>query len=65
MLKKIKENDVLKSFEVDVVTNFIKYEVESFSDAEVYTVDVDDSEENGVIGFRWNTCGRRQNISSV
>ena len=52
MLKKIKENDALKSFEVDVVTNFVKYEVESFSDTEVYTVDADDSEENGVIGFR-------------
>lgn len=39
---KIKENE-RKSIEVDVVTNFIKVEVESFSDAVVYTDD-DDSE---------------------
>ena len=30
-----------------MVTNFIKYEVKSFSDAEVYTDDDDDSEEDG------------------
>ena len=52
VLKKTKENNVLKRFEVDVVTSFIKYEVESFSDAEIYTDDDDDSEEDGVIGFR-------------
>ena len=34
---KIKENDELKSVEVDIVTNFIKNEVESSSGAEVYT----------------------------
>ena len=39
MLKKIKENNELKSVEIDVVTNFIKDEVESSSDAEVYTDD--------------------------
>ena len=31
VLKKIKENNKLKSVEVDVVTNFIKDEVERFS----------------------------------
>ena len=34
---KIKENDELKSVEVDIVTNFIKNEVEGSSGAEVYT----------------------------
>ena len=47
--------------EVNVVTNFIKDEVESLSDAEVYTDDNDDDddddddddfEEDRVIGFR-------------
>ena len=47
MLKKILKNKVLKRIEVHVVTNFIKYEVKSFSDAEVYTDDDDDSEEDG------------------
>ena len=35
---KIKENNERKSIEVDL-TNFIKVEVESFSDAVVYTDD--------------------------
>ena len=59
-MKKIKENDELKTVEVNVVTNFIKDEVESLSDAEVYTDDDndddddddDDFEEDRVIGFR-------------
>ena len=59
-MKKIKENDELKTVEVNVVTNFIKDEVESLSDAEVYTDDDDDDdddfEEDRVIGFRWNGC---------
>ena len=38
--------------EVNVVTNFIKGEVESSSDAEVYTDDNDDSEKDRVIGIR-------------
>ena len=46
-----KENIELKSVKVDVVTNFIKDEVESFSDTEVYT-DEDNSEEDRVIGFK-------------
>ena len=37
VLKKIKENNELKSVEVDVVTNFIFDEVERFS----YDVDID------------------------
>ena len=31
-MKKIKENDELKSVEVDMVSNFMKNDVESFSD---------------------------------
>lgn len=38
-LKKIKENDELKLVEADVIPNFIKDEVEIYSDAEVYTDD--------------------------
>ena len=41
---------MFKSVEVDEVTSFIKNEVESFSDAEVYTED--DSEEDSVVIFR-------------
>ena len=33
VLKTLKENSELKRVEIDVVTNFIKQEVESFSDA--------------------------------
>ena len=56
LLKKLKENDELKSVEVNLVTNFIKDKVESSSDAEVYTdddydYDDDDSEEDRIIGF--------------
>ena len=56
LLKKLKENDKLKSVEVNLVTNFIKDKVESSSDAEVYTddnydYDDDDSEEDRIIGF--------------
>lgn len=36
-LKKIKENNELKSVEVDAISNFIKDEVEGFPDADVYT----------------------------
>ena len=50
--KKIKENSNLESVKVDVVTNFIKNEVESFSDAENYTGDDNYSKEDRVIGFR-------------
>ena len=39
-------------FEVEVVTNFIKNEGENFYDAEDYTDDVDDSEQNSVSVFR-------------
>ena len=44
----------MKRVEVDAVTSFIKfYEVESFSDAEVYTDDDDyESEKDGVNEFR-------------
>ena len=45
----------MKRVEVDAVTSFIKfYEVESFSDAEVYTDDDDyESEKDGVNEFRY------------
>ena len=56
LLKKLKENDELKSVEVNLVTNFIKDKVESSSDAEVYIdddydYDDDDSEEDRTIEF--------------
>ena len=48
-MKKVKEN---KKF------NFIKYETERCSDAEIYTNDDnDDSEELKVGGFRQNVIG--------
>ena len=50
-MKKIKENNELKSVEVDVLTPFIKDEVESFPTAEVYTDD-NDYEEDRVVGCR-------------
>lgn len=54
VLKKIEDNDELKSIEVDVVTNFIKDKVESCSnDVDGDSDDnIDDDEENMVIGFR-------------
>ena len=64
-VQKIKENnEKLKSIEVDVVNNFVKDEVQSFSDAKFFAAaaaaaaaaddddDDDDSEEDRVIGFR-------------
>lgn len=54
-LKKTKENNGLRSFEKDVVTNFNKDMMESSSNAEVY-IDNDDFEEDKVIRFRQNTC---------
>ena len=50
MLKKIKEKDELKIVEVDVVTKFIKDDVESFTDDD--DVDVDDDVQVKIIGFR-------------
>ena len=50
VLKKIKDNNELKSIGVNVVTNFIKDEVKSFSNADVYTDDGDSEEES--TGFR-------------
>ena len=54
VLTKIEDNDELKSIEVDVVTNFIKDKVESCSnDVDGDSDDnIDDDEENMVIGFR-------------
>ena len=46
-IQKMKEKNELKSIQVDVLNNFIKDEVQSFSDAEVYTDDDGDSEEDG------------------
>ena len=54
MLKKIKENNELKRVEVEVVTKFMKDEVESASNNDVHdlVVDTDDDEQNRIIGFR-------------
>ena len=49
VLKKLKENNELKSVEVDVVTSLIKDEVEGFFYAEIYT---DDNSEAEVSGFK-------------
>ena len=46
-IQKMKKKNELKSVQVDVLNNFIKDEVQSFSDAEVYTDDDGDSEEDG------------------
>ena len=51
-IEKINENNELPSVEVDGVTNFIKDEVESSSDAEVYTNDDYHSAKDRVTGFR-------------
>ena len=50
MLKKIKEKDELKIVEVDVVTKFIKDDLEIFTDDD--DVDVDDDVQVKIIGFR-------------
>ena len=55
-----KEVDVYKN--VSAITNFIKYIVESFSNAEVYTDNDDDPEKHRVIEFRENVCGQQQKI---
>ena len=48
-MTKVKENNKF---------NFIMYEIESFSGAEIYTNDDDDdSEELKVVGFRQNVIG--------
>ena len=56
MLNKIKENDELKSVEVDLVTKFIKDEVGSYpNDDDVDDADVDidgDVEQERIIGLR-------------
>ena len=43
-MKKTKEDNELKSAEVDIVTNFVKDDVESSSDADVGTDDNDDDD---------------------
>ena len=50
MKNKMKESNVLKRVKIDLLTNFVKDEVESFSNAEVYT-EYDDYEEDRVFGF--------------
>ena len=51
-MDKIKENNELKSVDINAVTNFIEDVVESSSDAEVYTYGYDNFEEDRVVGFR-------------
>lgn len=63
-LQKIKENNELRSVEMDVVTKFIKDEVEILSDIEVYTDYDNNSENHRVIGFRYNLCDQKQKINS-
>ena len=61
LLEKIKENDKLKRVEIDVVNNFIKDDVESFSGVDVGIDDDDDDddeeEEERDIGFwkKWHS----------
>ena len=53
MLKKIKENNELKSVEIDVVTKFKKDKVNSsYNDDNDVDVDTDDDEQNMIIEFR-------------
>ena len=51
VLKKIKENNELKSAEVDVISKIIKVEVESSTDDDDDDDD-DDDEQDRMIGFR-------------
>ena len=54
VLKKIKENNEVKSVEVDTTTKFINEEDESLND---YTDDADDvNEQDRVIRFKLNEC---------
>ena len=47
VFKKIKEKYKLKSIKVNVITNFIKDEAESFFDADIYTdYDYDDDDND-------------------
>lgn len=46
MVNKVKENDELKSAEVNVLTKFIKDEVKSFSNDNVNDVNVDADIDN-------------------
>ena len=53
MLKKIKENNELKSVAIDVVTKFKKDKVNSsYNDDNDIDVDTDDDEQNMIIEFR-------------
>ena len=53
VLKKIKENSKLKSFELDVVPDFMEDEMETFSnDVDVDIDENDDHEQDTFIGFR-------------
>ena len=56
LLKILKENNELKSAEVDLVPSFIKDKRESFSDADVY--DDDGSEEHKFVEFRYTISDR-------
>lgn len=56
VLKILKENNELKSAEVDLVPSFIKDKRESFSDADVYGDD--GSEEHKVVEFRYTISDR-------
>ena len=49
-LERLKENDGLKGVDADAVINFIKNNIDSFSDVEVYTDDDDDSKKDSFIG---------------
>lgn len=56
VLKILKENNELKSAEVDLVPSFIKDKRESFSDADVYGDD--GSEEHKVVEYRYTISDR-------
>lgn len=55
-VKILKENNELKSAEVDLVPSFIKDKRESFSDADVYGDD--GSEEHKVVEYRYTISDR-------
>ena len=54
--KKKKEKNEFKSVEVNMVTYLIKDKVDSFSEADIYFNDDDDSEKDSIIEFRKNAC---------
>ena len=58
-LKNVKEKNGLKSVDAEVVSNFIKHDLESFADAEVYNnYDEYDFKGDSFTGSKYNVWGQ-------